>query len=130
MKKIGFKVFFSGITILVVIEILRLFNDSTLSNFWGNYNSDVIEPLELTSLFLFGIGLYLLFFNQTIQLAWWRWARWFIVWITLLVWLSGGGTGGLSIGGPTYMTTLWFTILSVSTFVYTLYQRFYKKLGV
>lgn len=130
MKKPGLMTFIGGIGLFVLIEVLRLFNDSALSEFWRNNNADIIEPLELASFFLVGIGFYLLLFNQTIQLAWWRWSRWFMVWIAFLVLISGGGTGGFTIGGPGYMATLWFTILSLITFIYTLYHRFYLKTGV
>jgi hypothetical protein len=130
MKKPGLMTFIGGVGLFVLIEVLRLFNDTALSEFWRQNNADIIEPLEFASLYLIGIGIYLLFFNQTIQQAWWRWARWFIVWIAFLVLISGGGSGGFSIGGPDYMANLWFAILCVVTFIFTLYQRFYKKVGI
>jgi len=56
----------------------------------------IIAPLELISFFLIPTSLYLLFFNKTIQQAWWRWARFallvpFAVIILMLPTYEGGG---------------------------------------
>jgi hypothetical protein len=127
MKKIS--LFSAIVAVLVLIMIEPSF--STINNgMFFSFEEDYLEPLFFGAFFTFGLSIYLLFFNQAIQLAWWRWARWFMVWIGFLVLISGGGTGGFTIGGPGYMATLWFTILSLITFIYTLYHRFYLKTGV
>lgn len=94
----------------------------------------IIAPLELISFFLIPTSLYLLFFNKTIQQAWWRWARFallvpFAVIILMLPTYEGGG-GFISFGGTTDLVILWGVVFAAATLVTTLYHRFYRKTGV
>ena len=111
-----------------IIEILRLFSDGALDNFWRYYNGGVIEPLEFISVFLFAAGLFLLFFNQTIQLKWWRWARFFMLGSVPLI-LTGTTTGYAWLR-RTDLAVLCGSILLCITVVYALTQRFYCKTGL
>jgi hypothetical protein len=124
--------------IISIIALLLLFyrsaaNIEWLDNLLFSYRNSVIEPFELTSLSLIPTALYLLFFNQTIQQSWWRWARFallvpFALIILLLPMYQNGG-GFITFGGTTDLVILWGVVFSAATFIYTLYQRFWLKNG-
>ena len=124
--------------IISIIALLLLFyrsaaNIEWLDNLLFSYRNSVIEPFELTSLSLIPTALYLLFFNQTIQQSWWRWARFallvpFALIILLLPMYQNGG-GFITFGGTTDLVILWGVVFSAATFIYTLHQRFWLKNG-
>jgi len=122
-----------GTGFYLLIEFLRLFNDSTLDNFWATYNGSLIEPLEIMSLLFAGVGLYLLFFSPTIHLHCWRWARFallvpFLFILILLPTYQNGG-GFISFGGTTELVILWGVVFAAVSILQTVYLRFWKKLG-
>lgn len=127
-KKIALRTLLAGLTLILVIEFLRIFNDSHLDSFWRQYNANLIEPLEIVSLFLFFLGLFLLFFNQTIQLLWWRWARWVMV-ASIPVILTGSSTGYVWFRRTDLVVLCGSTLLG-ATVLFALYQRWYRKTGV
>ena len=104
-----------------------------LDNILFNYRNSVIEPIEFISVFLIPTTLYLLFFNLTIQQAWWRWARFallvpFALIVLLLPTYQNGG-GFITFGGTTDGVILWGLVFTIATLVHTLYQRFWLKVG-
>ena len=117
----------SGLALLGTIEMLRLFSDGSLDNFWRLYNGGVIEPLELVSLFLLVIGIPLFLFNQTIQQKWWRWARWMLLGSIPII--LTGSTSGYTWLRRTDLAILCGSVLLGSTLLYVLVQRFYYKTG-
>ena len=133
LKKNAYLTLIFGIVLCFTVEFLRLFNDGLLEKFWRHYNGNVIEPLEILSVLLFGTGLYLLLFNQTIQQAWWRWARWaFVLLVSIIVIVAPAdtGTGFITIGGTTELVALWGFVFAVATVVHTLILRFYYRTGI
>jgi hypothetical protein len=125
--------------IISIIALLLLFyrsaaNIEWLDNLLFSYRNSVIEPFEFTSLSLIPTALYLLFFNQTIQQSWWRWARFallvpFATIILMLPTYQNGG-GFITFGGTTDLVILWGVVFSAATFIYALYQRFWLKNGM
>jgi len=133
-RKPGFVVMLGAAILFIIIEIMRIFDGVQIENFWRYYNSSVVEPLEFIVLFIFPIALYILFFNQTIQQAWWRWARFALLvpfaFIILLLPTYQNGGGFITFGGTTDLVILWGVIFVVATIITTLYHRFYLKTGV
>lgn len=134
LKKPGITLVISTLSLFIILESIRLADSNAMDNFWRFYNSSVIEPLEFLLLFTFPVALYLLFFNHTIQQAWWRWARWALVvpiaLIILLLPTYEGGGGFISFGGTTDGVILWGVVFVAATLVTTLYHRFYLKTGL
>ena len=124
----------STLSLFALLELLRFFDGEFIENIWRYYNSSVIEPLEFILLFTFPGALYLLIFNQTIQQAWWRWARWVLLvpfaTIVLMLPTYQDGGGFISFGGTADLVILWGIVFGVATVVYTLYHRWYRKTGV
>jgi hypothetical protein len=123
--------------ISIIAMLLLLFRSAAdiewLDNILFNYRNSVIEPIEFISVFLIPTTLYLLFFNLTIQQAWWRWARFallvpFALIVLLLPTYQNGG-GFITFGGTTDGVILWGVVFTIATLVHTLYQRFWLKVG-
>lgn len=121
-----------GLLLLLMTEVLRLFSFDSVVEFRRLYNSTLIEPLEILSVFLIGIGVYLLFFNQAIQQKWWRWSRWYLVLIILpiLVFVESRATGFISLVSSTDIVVWLGMVWSVITIVQTAVLRFYYKDGI
>ena len=134
LKKPGLTLFVISLLLLVLLLYRAEANIEWIDNMLIGYRSSIISPLEYVSLITVFISLYLLLFNQTIQQAWWRWARFALLvpfaFIILLLPTYQNGGGFITFGGTTDLVILWGVIFVVATIITTLYHRFYLKTGV
>jgi hypothetical protein len=134
LKKPGLILFFSSSLVLGLLLYRAEADIEWVDNLLISYRSSIISPLEYISLITLLVALYLLLFNQTIQQAWWLWARFallvpFALIILLLPMYQNGG-GFITFGGTTELVILWGVVFAAATFVTALYHRFYLKTGV
>jgi|AntRauTorckE6833_2_1112554.scaffolds.fasta_scaffold03055_4 hypothetical protein len=102
---------------------------ASLHNFaFREIEADFLEPLFFATIFVIPTSVFLLFFNQTIQLKWWHWARWMML-VSIPVILTGTTTGYAWLR-RTDLAVLCGSVLLGSTIVYALIQRFYYKTGL
>ena len=134
LKKPGLTLFVISLLLLVLLLYRAEANIEWIDNMLIGYRSSIISPLEYVSLITVFVSLYLLFFNKTIQQAWWRWARFallvpFALILLLLPTYQNGG-GFITFGGTTELVILWGVVFAAATFVTALYHRFYRKTGI
>jgi len=133
LKKPALTLLISSGTVLAFLLYRPEIKAEWANNLGVYYRSSIISPLEYTTLIILLVALYLLFFNQTIQQSWWRWARFallvpFATIILMLPTYQNGG-GFITFGGTTDLVILWGVVFSAATFIYALYQRFWLKNG-
>jgi O-antigen ligase len=116
-----------GIILLLLLLTEPIF--SFLHHFaFKNLESSLLEPLFFGTLSVIAASVFILFFNQTIQLRWWRWARWVMLGSIPLI--LTGTTSGYAWLRRTDMAILCGSVLLGSTIVYALVQRFHYRTGV
>ena len=119
----------TGLGVVSVLLFILLYN-----SWFYTLIESIISPLFLVCFTLFLSNLYLLLFNKSIQQSWWRWARFAVVvpFVIILIMLPTYQKGGgfISFGGTTDLVILWGVVFGLATFIYTLYQRFYRRTGV
>jgi len=129
MKNKSIQLITVGILIFLFTEFLRLYDSGEIFEFRVLYNRPLIEPLESFSIIVFLIGIYLVFFSEPIQQIWWRWFRWLVLPLFILLLLMNyEGTGGFT--APAVVVVYWGTLVGIATLIQTLFNRFYLKTGV
>jgi len=124
-----------GLVILFGLMCYRLITNGDWFNSLSLHSQNsIIAALKLIYFIPIPSAFYILFFNKTIQQAWWRWARFallvpFALILLLLPTYQNGG-GFITFGGTTDLVILWGSMFVVATLITTLYHRFYRKTGI
>jgi len=134
LKKPGLTLLFASIILFLLMYYRSIAKIDWFDMLALYPQNGIISPLELISFFLISIALYIIFFNQTIQQSWWRWARFALIvpfaLIILLLPMYQSGGGFISFGGTTELVILWGVLFGIASFIYPLWQRWYLKTGV
>lgn len=126
-KKPSSWILLTSVLIFISTEIIRFPTGGVIRE-WRRYNNaSFIEPLEIIALALCVVGVWLCFFNLQLQKRWWRIARWFGLFVLLMLGVSlmipYQGSGFISFPGVRELVMLWAIILELFTLGFTLTQR-------